>query len=90
MRPERVPICKPLEKFIEVEVALLGNGYAKVDTTPEFVIVKLGYVPVTEMPAPFVRETVWSGDEFEITIVFEFVVVERPMPAPADSVLNLS
>jgi hypothetical protein len=35
------------------------------------VMVKLGYVPLVEMPAPDVRTTVWSGDELVITPVAE-------------------
>ena len=32
-------------------------------------IVKEGYVPVTDIPAPFDKETVWSGAELVITPV---------------------
>ena len=43
----------------------------------ELVTVKLGYVPLTEMPVPAVKVTVWSGAELVI------VLDEIPIPVPA-------
>ena len=36
-----------------------------------FAIVKLGYVPLVEIPVLAVRTTVWSGDAFVTTPVAE-------------------
>jgi hypothetical protein len=52
-----------------------------------FVIVKLGYVPVTFIPVPAAIATVWSGAVFTILnvplVVIGLPVTEIPVPAVA-------
>lgn len=74
-----------------VDVALYPlftvNGNAKVE--PVFVIVKFGYVPVTEIPVPLLRTTVWSGAEFvicKLPPMTERTDESSDMPVPADIV----
>jgi hypothetical protein len=46
------------------------------------VMVKLGYVPVTPMPDPAVRTTVWSGSVLVMVMVSveALVVIATPVP----------
>ena len=52
----------------------------------ELVIVKLGYVPETEMPVPAVNATVWSGALLVIVSVSVEALVVSVTPVPADIV----
>jgi len=52
----------------------------------EFVIVKFGYVPLTEIPVPAVKTTVWSGAVFVIVKVPLLVIGEPETLIPVPPV----
>ena len=72
--PPLTSIRSPAVRSIDVTVPPLDG-----DT---LVMVKLGYVPVTPMPDPAVRTTVWSGSVLVMVMVSveALVVIATPVP----------
>lgn len=89
--PPRVKL--PLDVTVPVSVRPLTVPVPETDVTvpPEdgavLVTVKLGYVPVTEMPVPEAIATVWSGAVLVMVsvplLVIGLPVTEMPVPAVA-------
>lgn len=88
---ENKPLRKPIVVEVELYPVFTVHGKAKVE--PVFVMVNVGYVPVTEIPVPLFNVTVWSGAVFvivspepitdcpavtEIPVPFDIVPVATP------------
>jgi hypothetical protein len=79
---------------VEVIVPPVIGAVVAIDVTvppdegEEFVMVKFGYVPVTEIPVPAVSATVWSGAVLvNVNVsVTASVVTEIPVPDATVSV----
>ena len=77
---------------IALSVALAGPTTSPPKDGEVLVIVKLGYVPVVDIPVPAVKATVWSGAVFVMfnvpLVVIGLPVTLIPVPAVAATLVT--